>query len=162
MSSINGKRAMRIGVLSDTHTSGLSPEVLKKLKGLNLDLIIHCGDYTDINVVHQLRALGNFCGVVGNMDPSEIRSILKEKEIIEAEGKKIGIIHGYGLFFTDKKLEGRFKEEKIDLFLYGHTHRLRTEKKKDIYYLNPGPFSKSMLVISLEKDADIDVEIVTF
>ncbi|MGQ9570147.1 MAG: metallophosphoesterase family protein [Thermodesulfovibrionales bacterium] len=52
---------MRIGVISDTHTSGLSSDLLEKLKALNLDLIIHCGDYTDINVIHQLKALGNFC-----------------------------------------------------------------------------------------------------
>lgn len=153
---------MRIGVLSDTHASSLYPEVLEKLKGLNLDLIIHCGDYTDINVVHQLKALGNFCGVAGNMDPSEIRYILKEKEIIEVEGRRIGIFHGYGLFFTDRKLENIFKGEKIDIYIHGHTHRLRKEKKKDIYYLNPGPFPKSMLIVSLGKDKEIEVEIVRF
>lgn len=153
---------MRIGVLSDTHTSSLSHEVLERLKGLNLDLIIHCGDYADINVIHQLKALGNFCGVAGNMDPPEIRKTLKEKEIIEVEGKRIGVIHGYGLFFIDKKLEDKFKGEKIDLYLHGHTHRLRREKKKGVYYLNPGPFPKSMLIISLEKGKEIEVEIVRF
>jgi hypothetical protein len=151
---------MRIGVLSDTHTSSLSPEILEKLKGLNLDLIIHCGDYTDINVVHQLKTLGNFCGVAGNMDPPAIRHILKEKEIIEVEGKRIGIFHGYGLFLTDKKLENAFKGERIDLYLHGHTHRLRKEKKKDIYYLNPGPFPKSMLIINLERGKEIKLEVV--
>jgi putative phosphoesterase len=153
---------MRIGVLSDTHASSLPPDVLEKLRGLNLDLIIHCGDYTDINVVHQLRALGNFCGVAGNMDPSAIRNLLKEKEIIEVEGKRIGVFHGYGLFLTDKKLEDKFKGEKIDLYIHGHTHRLRKEKKKDIYYLNPGPFPKSMLVINIEKDKEIEIEILSF
>jgi len=58
---------MKIGVLSDSHVSILSTDKLEKLRGLNLDLIIHCGDYTGIEVVHQLEALGNFCGVAGNM-----------------------------------------------------------------------------------------------
>jgi uncharacterized protein len=153
---------MRIGVISDTHSSALSNELIEKLKGLNLDLIIHCGDYTDINVVHQLRALGNFCGVAGNMDPPSIREILKEKEIIEVEGKRIGVFHGHGLFFMDRKLENKFKGEKIDIYLHGHTHRLRNEKKKDIYFLNPGPFPKSMLIVNLEKSREIEVEVVRF
>ena len=153
---------MRIGVLSDTHTSSLSPYILERLKSLNLDLIIHCGDYNGMNVIHQLKTLGDFCGVAGNMDPPAIRELLKEKEIIEVEGKRIGIFHGHGLFFTDTRLENRFKGEKIDLYLHGHTHRVRNEKKKGFYYLNPGPFPKSMLIISLEKGKEIDVEIVRF
>jgi hypothetical protein len=103
--------------------------------------------------------MGNFCGVAGNMDPPEIREILKEKEIIEAEGRKIGIFHRYGLFFTDRKLENIFKGEEIDIYLYGHTHRLRKERKGDVYYLNPGPFPKSMLIVNLEKGKEIEVEI---
>jgi len=150
---------MRIGVLSDTHASGLSPGVIEKLKGLNLNLIIHCGDYTHINVVHQLKALANFYGVAGNMDPPEIREILKEKEIIEVEGRKIGIFHRYGLFFTDRKLENIFKDEEIDIYLHGHTHRLRKERKGNVYYLNPGPFPKSMFIVSLEKDKEIEVDV---
>lgn len=102
-------------MLSDTHTSGLPPDMLERLKSLNLDLIIHCGDYTGINVVHQLKKLGDFCGVAGNMDPPAIRELLKEKEIIEVEGKKIGIFHGHGLFFSDKRLENKFKGKKIDI-----------------------------------------------
>jgi putative phosphoesterase len=153
---------MRIGVLSDTHTSSLSHDVLEKLRSLNLDLIIHCGDYTDIHVMHQLKSLGNFCGVVGNMDSPEIKAILKEKEIIDVEGKRIGIFHGHGLFFANKKLENKFKGEKIDIYCYGHTHRMKKEKKNGIYYLNPGPFRESMLIVNLGKDKEIEVEVVRF
>jgi putative phosphoesterase len=149
---------MKISILSDTHVSKLSPELVEKLKNLNLDLIIHCGDYTDVNVVHQLQALGNFCGVAGNMDSPEIKNILREKEVIEVEGKRIGIGHRYGGFFADRKLENKFQGEKIDIFIHGHTHQLRNEKKGDIYYLNPGPFPKSMLIINLEKDKEIEIE----
>jgi putative phosphoesterase len=149
---------MKIGILSDTHVSSLSSEVIQRLKSLNLDLIIHCGDYTGIDVIHQLKALGKFCGVAGNMDPPEIRNILKEKEVIEVEGKRIGVIHKHGLFFSDRKMENRFQGEKIDIFIHGHTHILRKEKKGDVYYLNPGPFPRSMLIINLEKDKKMEVE----
>jgi len=149
---------MKIGVLSDTHISSLSPEAIEKLKSLNLDLIIHCGDFTGVNVVYQLRALGKFYGVAGNMDPASIKNILQEKEIIEAEGKKIGVIHKHGLLFSDRKMENRFQGEKIDIFIHGHTHQLRQERKGDVYYLNPGSFPESMLIINLEKDKEIGIE----
>lgn len=150
---------MRIGVISDSHFLSLPAELIKKLTDLNLDLIIHCGDYTDINVIQQLRGICNFCGVAGNMDDLPIKKSLQEREIIEVEGKRIGIFHGYG-FFRDEILENEFKGEKIDIYIHGHTHRLRNEKKGDIYFLNPGPFPKSMLIINIVKDKEIEVEVV--
>jgi putative phosphoesterase len=149
---------MKVGVLSDTHVSNLSSEVIERLKNLNLDLIIHCGDYTGIDVIHQLQALGTFCGVAGNMDSPEIKNILREKEVIEAEGKRIAVVHRHGLVFGDRKMKNRFQGEKIDIFIHGHTHQLRNEKKGDVYYLNPGPFPKSMLIINLEKGKEIEIE----
>jgi putative phosphoesterase len=148
---------LRVGVLSDSHVTSLSPERLERLKGLNLDLIIHCGDYTGIDVVHQLQSLGSFCGVAGNMDPAEIRTQLKEKELIEVEGRRFAIFHGHGGFFLDKRLKSQFKGKKIDIYVHGHTHHLRKEKKGDIYYLNPGRFP-SMLIINIEKGKEIDIE----
>jgi len=73
------------------------------------------------------------------------------------EGKRIGIVHRYGGFFADRKLENRFQGEQIDMFIHGHTHQLRNEKKGEVYYLNPGPFPKSMLIINLEKGEEIEI-----
>jgi len=156
---------MRVGVLSDSHVTSLSPELLEKLRGLNLDLIIHCGDYTGIDVVHQLQSLGNFCGVAGNMDSMDIRKQLNEKELIEVEGKRCAIFHGHGTFFIDKGfidkgLKSQFKGNKIDVYIHGHTHRLRKEKKGGVYYVNPGRFP-SMLIINLERGKEIDIETMT-
>jgi putative phosphoesterase len=151
---------MKVGVLSDSHVTSLSPELLEKLRGLNLDLIIHCGDYTGIDVVHQLQSLGNFCGVAGNMDLMDIRTQLNEKELIEVEGRRFAIFHGHGMFFLDKGLKNQFKGKKIDVYIHGHTHRLRKEKKRGVYYLNPGRFP-SMLIVNLERGKDIDIETMT-
>ncbi len=152
---------MRIGLLSDSHKNELSEDDLRKLKELNMNLIVHCGDFTEIRVVEQLQDLGKFLGVAGNMDSLEIKRILKEKETLEVEGKRIAITHGYG-FFTDHKLEEIFKGEEIDIFFYGHTHSLRREMRKGIYYLNPGPFRKSMLLVTIEKEKDLSAEVIRF
>lgn len=147
-------------MLSDSHVTSLSPELLEKLRRLNLDLILHCGDYTGINVVRQLQSMGNFCGVAGNMDSMEIKKQLKEKELIEVEGRRFAIYHGHETIFLDKGLKNKFKGKKIDVYVHGHTHRLRKEKKGGVYYLNPGRFP-SILVINLEKGKEIDIETVT-
>lgn len=147
-------------MLSDSHAASLSHEQVEKLRGLNLDLIIHCGDYTGINVVRQLQSLGKFCGVAGNMDSMDIRTQLNEKELIEVEGRQFAIFHGHGTFFLDKKLKNKFKDKKIDIYVHGHTHRLRKEKKGNVYYLNPGRFP-SMLIINLEKGQEIEIETMT-
>jgi hypothetical protein len=104
---------MKIGVLSDTHVSSLSSEVIERLKSLNLDLTIHCGDYTDVNVVHQLQALGNFCGVAGNMDSPEIKNILTEKEVIEVEGERIGVVLGMGCSLVIERWKTNFKGKRL-------------------------------------------------
>ena len=148
---------MKIGVLSDTHTSNLSFDVIEKLKKLSLDLIIHCGDYTNIDVVHQLQSLGNFCGVAGNMDSGELRKLLRDKEVLEVEGKRIAVCHGHALNFLDRMLEKKFPGKKIDIYIHGHTHRLRNEKKNNVYYLNPGRFP-SMLILDIRVDQDISVK----
>lgn len=152
---------MRIGVLSDTHVRELSNKLIETLRSLNLDLIIHCGDFTGKKVIEQLTKIGKFIGVAGNMDPPEIHRILKKKEITEIDGKRIGVFHGYGLF-TDERLVNEFKGEKIDLFLYGHTHQLRKETKEGVHYLNPGALGKSMIVITIEKNKDINARIIEF
>jgi putative phosphoesterase len=157
---VSEKGVMRVGVLSDSHVTSLAPELLEKLRVLNLDLIIHCGDYTGIDVVHQLQSLGKFCGVAGNMDSMAIRTQLKEKEIIEVEGRRFAIFHGHGTFFLDKGLKKQFKGKKIDVYIHGHTHHLRKEKKEGVYYVNPGRFP-SMLIINLERGKEIDIETMT-
>jgi putative phosphoesterase len=153
---------MRIGVISDTHMVHLPDEAITKLKAYRFDLIVHCGDYTGLDVVQQLKAMGNFCGVAGNMDSAIIWRLLNEKEIIEAEGKRIGIFHGHGLFIADQALEKVFQGEKIDIYFHGHTHQLRYEKKDNIYYLNPGSFNRSMLIVNLEAEKDIEIEKIRF
>ncbi len=150
---------MRIGVLSDTHSRELPTHLIETLQGLNLDLIIHCGDYTGKKVVEQLNATRKFVGVAGNMDPPEIHQILKKKEILEVEGKRVGIFHGYG-FFTDEKLINEFKNEAIDLYVYGHTHELRKEIKGGVYYINPGAYGKSIIVINIDKQKGITLEVI--
>ena len=66
---------MLIGVLSDTHASGIEQLPEKLVESLReVDLIIHLGDFTGKGLLSDLRGLGDFRGVSGNMDSPAVRA----------------------------------------------------------------------------------------
>ena len=133
---------MRIGVISDTHIPDISkniPEtILEDFK--KTDMIIHVGDLVDLSVLDILRrSCPNVKAVYGNMDPFEVRKKLPEKEIIKVGNKKIGVTHGYG--HPDKLQDivtEIFKEDDVNLIIFGHSHKDMNEKIGNIIYFNPG------------------------
>jgi hypothetical protein len=133
---------MKIGVISDTHIpdrAKVIPQViLDEFK--KVDMVIHAGDFVDLSV---LKALRDVCpdlrAVWGNMDPYEIRKRLSEKEIIKVANYEIGVTHGYG--HPDKLIDLMakiFKDDRVDLIIFGHSHKPVNEKKDNILYFNPG------------------------
>ena len=133
---------MKIGVISDTHIpdrAKVIPQViLDEFK--KVDMIIHAGDLIDLSVLRALRsACTDVRAVWGNMDPYEIRKKLTEKEIIKVANYKIGLTHGYG--HPDKLIDLMteiFKDDNVDLIIFGHSHKPVSEMKDNIFYFNPG------------------------
>ncbi|MHC1566601.1 MAG: metallophosphoesterase family protein [Candidatus Syntropharchaeia archaeon] len=131
---------MRIGVISDTHLirkeDKLPEPVIDRLR--EVDLIVHCGDFEEVFALEEIKRIGpRVEAVCGNMDSAELKRILPKKKTIEAGGKKIGIIHGYG---SPDGLEERIRSEfgDVDAILYGHSHIPRNEVIKGILFFNPG------------------------
>jgi hypothetical protein len=113
---------MRIAVLSDTHASSLDdlpPRLLAALAGV--DMVLHLGDYANMEVVDGLRRLHHFEGIHGNMDSAGVKQSLPEQRVVEVEGKRIGT---------------RFPA--VDAVLYGHTHRSSNGMDGDVLVFNPG------------------------
>ncbi len=85
---------VRIVVIGDTHILDFNELPQKMLNAiLSADWVIHVGDYTSKEVLNGFIKLkgSQFVGVYGNADPLSIRNQVLEKEIIEVNGKKIGI-----------------------------------------------------------------------
>jgi putative phosphoesterase len=133
---------MKICVISDTHArriDDLPPALITIMK--EADAIIHLGDFDKIELVHELKQLGNFYGVTGNHDFARIRAELPETDILEIDGRKLGLVHGNGSpkrNGLERELKARFKEEKLDAILYGHTHITRNEAVDGTLFFNPG------------------------
>ena len=128
---------MKIGVVSDTHSHIVPQQILDDFK--NVDLIVHAGDFcstADLKIFSKIKEVR---AVFGNMDGLEIRRILPERDIFEADGLKIGLYHGHGS--SEKILDfvkTEFKRDKVDIVIFGHSHQPFNEEINNVLYFNPG------------------------
>jgi uncharacterized protein len=133
-------KIVRIGVLSDTHIHKLKDtpgSLLDFLKAF--DLVIHLGDFVSPELVEYFKSFNNFYGIAGNHDPHTVKAILPRNDVVEVNGKRLGLLHGYWFpLFGQRRSLARFKKEKVDAILYGHTHVIRNEKVNNILFFNPG------------------------
>jgi uncharacterized protein len=134
---------MKIGVLSDTHLTGITENFKETIKRAfdGVDMIIHAGDMTGINVFNYLSNW-ELKAVRGNMDDFDLYNLLPEKRIENIMGKKIGIIHGKGPPNGIENLVLR-EFQNVDLIIFGHSHIPLETKKADILLFNPGSYRRS-------------------
>src|SRR4030042_223061 len=159
---------MKVCVISDTHAhhvSELPPALISVLR--KADIIVHLGDYDTIELVNELKKLGNFWGVTGNHDFAKIRAVLPATDVLEVNGKRLGLVHGHGSSMPrglQKGLRARFNGQKIDAILYGHTHVTRSRMVEDVLYFNPGSaagrfpaYRKSYGVLTVNGDIKAEI-----
>jgi putative phosphoesterase len=140
---------MRIGVLSDSHVASFDQLNNRLITALaEVDLIVHAGDFVAKDVLDGLKQMGEVMAVRGNMDSDEIKGILPEKELLEIEGRKIGIIHGWGSpYGIDERVGNAFSE--VDIIIYGHSHYPQNETKNGVFFFNPGPARNSFGILTI-------------
>ena len=133
---------MKIGIISDTHipdrAAKIPDKVLEAFK--EVELILHAGDLVDSDVLENLKSVCKEVRAVrGNMDHPHVQQALPEKQIIEIEGHRIGLIHGYGAPNRLIELVTKvFEKDKVDIIVFGHSHSPTNEKKGKVLYFNPG------------------------
>ncbi len=154
---------MKLIVISDTHipqkSKTLPNKIIEEIK--NADAVIHAGDFTSYDFYEQLKFISKqLYAVKGNMDDRDITNFLPNKLIIKIEEKTIGIMHGFGPpHGLEEYLLKNFEKDKIDILIYGHSHKSIWKKKDSIYILNPGSptdyvFTKEQTyaVLNIEKE----------
>ena len=143
---------MRIGVVSDTHATSLAEVPERIVRTLaEVDLIIHAGDFVTKDVLDGLKRLGEVKAVRGNMDSEELKRILPEKELLVIEGRRIGVIHGWGApDGIDDRVGKMFKD--VDIIVYGHSHYSQNEVKRGILFFNPGRARNSFGILTVGKE----------
>ena len=158
---------MLIGLISDTHIPDRARELPEKVltSFKDVDLIIHAGDLTTIKVVEELEKIAPVMAVQGNMDRMAGLN-LPPARTFEAEGLKIGIVHGEVYPRADtQQLLYLAKQLGVDILVSGHSHQPKIEQVEDVLLLNPGspvvPRLADRTVMLLEiNDKNVDVEII--
>ena len=158
---------MLIGLISDTHIPDRAKEIPKKVLEAfsDVDLILHAGDLTSINVIDELSEIAPVLAIQGNMDRAT-GIILPATETIEIEGLTVGIAHGEVYPRGDtQQLVYIAKELGADILVTGHSHQPKIEQTDGVLLLNPGspvvPRLADRTVMLLEiNNKEVDVEIV--
>jgi len=146
---------MRIAVLADTHVNTLEHLPRKIIDAVStVDLIIHAGDFTDVQVLRELKQLRGVKAVQGNMDSMELKTVLPVKEIVEIENKRIGITHGSGRpWGIEERVRKMFESDRIDIIVYGHSHQSQNKVINDILLFNPGKATDSFGILTIDGEA---------
>jgi len=146
---------MKIAVLADTHVNTLEYLPKKIIDAISsVDLIIHAGDFTDVQVLEELKQLREVKAVHGNMDSIELKTTLPVKEIVEIESKRIGITHGSGSpWGIEERVKKMFESERIDIIIYGHSHQSQNTVINNLLFFNPGKATDSFGILTIDGEA---------
>jgi putative phosphoesterase len=160
-----------IGILSDTHDClPLIDKAVKKFNEMNVELVLHAGDYIAPFVDSHFKPLkAPLIGVLGNNDGE--KKLLKQKfaeigadirgdfAFENIDGLRIGMLHG-----DDAELVRAFLElESLDVLVSGHTHVAKTYRKGRTLVINPGEacgYLTEKATIAIFDTASLDVQIV--
>ena len=133
---------MLIAVISDTHmprgARRLPDACVERIAAA--DLLLHAGDFSTLQVLRDLEAIGPpVVGVHGNVDSADIRRRLPAERVVEAEGARIAMVHDAGLRAGRlERMRGRFGD-RADVVVFGHSHLPLHEQAPDGFQiLNPG------------------------
>jgi putative phosphoesterase len=132
---MNQRRAIRIGVIADTH--GLfDPAIRRHFRGV--DHILHAGDIGDRSVIEQLEQIAPVTAVSGNVDDDE-QSGFPRQIVVRRNGKKIAVCH---VLYEKGKLTQEAKawldRERPDICVFGHSHCSTIEQYGPTLLFNPG------------------------
>ena len=137
---------MKIGVLSDTHSTQPTDALIRVARGAFSDvpLILHAGDLTSMAVL-DVFSDKQVVAVCGNKDRGPITDSLPKQQILHINGYRIGLVHGWG---SSKGMEERVMScfDDVHCIVYGHTHKGTNCIRSGILLFNPGSFSGTRLL----------------
>ncbi len=136
---------MKIGVVSDTHNNLKNIELIIKIfNDEKVPLVIHTGDIANANSLEQFSKLNSeFIGVYGNNDRNELgikEVALKNNFHFQEPPRKLSIFNREIAIFHEPESIEEFllKNKKINVVLYGHTHRYENDTRNGVLFFNPG------------------------
>ena len=133
---------MVIAVISDTHLPRggrrLPDACVERIAAA--DLLLHAGDFSTLEVLRELEAIGPpVAGVHGNVDSAELRRVLPPERVVEADGARIAVLHDAGPRAGRLERMKRRFGDRAEIVVFGHSHLPLHEQAPDGFQIfNPG------------------------
>jgi len=136
---------MLIGVVSDTHNNNKNiDKIIELFNTEGVELVIHTGDIANAKSLEQFTKLDcKLEGVYGNNDRNEPRL----KEVAQRNNfkfqeppRRLSLLDREIVIFHEPDNIEQFLSEnkKVNIVLYGHTHRYENNTKNEVLFFNPG------------------------
>jgi putative phosphoesterase len=137
---------MLIGIISDTHDNLIKiREAVNKLNELNVELVLHAGDFVSPFTIKEFQKLkSKMITVFGNNDGD--KNLLTQKliqinaivnnyfAVLNLDGLKAFLTHGN----DERAINDIIKANLFDLLIRGHTHKKEVRKEGKTLIINPG------------------------
>ena len=153
---------MKVLIVSDTH--GRNSGYLDLLEQIEkMDMVIHCGDVEGSEYLISESAGCKTVIVQGNND---YFSDLPREAVVKLGKYKALVTHGHPYYVNMgyEHLVREAKKRKMDMVIYGHTHRPVITEENGIKVLNPGSLTyprqadRKYTYIIMEIDENGEVE----
>lgn len=145
----------RIIALSDTHLGKEELPLALVDLAKSADLLLHAGDFVSREAYSALADLGRLEAVRGNADSPELKKLLPERQVIEVEGVRIGLVHmashAAGLLGAGMMA----REMDVRVLVFGHLHRPLVERGERLLICPGSPTQPRMSAPSV---AELDIE----
>jgi putative phosphoesterase len=132
--------ATRVLLVADTHVPKRARHLPRELlrAAAEVDLIVHAGDWVEVDVLDELSGVGPVLGVWGNNDGAALRARLPEVARADIDGVCLAVIHETGpAAGREKRMDAAFPD--ADLVVFGHSHiPWDTVTPRGLRLLNPG------------------------
>jgi len=149
------ERALRVGLVADTHVPSSIPKLPSSLRTAfaRVDRILHAGDLTMLAVLDELEEIAPTTAVLGNCDPPEVARRLPAYETLAIGAHTIGVHHGHQRHALQNQYIGSsYAAPEFDLFyqamatqlpecdviVFGHFHSPVVREWRGILFVNPG------------------------
>jgi uncharacterized protein len=129
---------MRIGVISDTHDF-LDPRIPRLFVGV--EHILHAGDIGRPSIVLELEQVAPVTAVAGNTDDPGYH--YRPMQAVELAGREFIVQHIVNPHAPPETIRDLLARERLDVMVFGHTHKPFCQSIGGTLFFNPGYAGKS-------------------
>lgn len=161
---------MKILIVSDTHRrDGNLQAVISE--NAPFDMLIHLGDAegSEDRILAWCKEQNEACQVHMILGNNDFFSHLEREKEIAIGARRVFLTHGhlYSVSVGTERLVDEARDRKVQIVMFGHTHKPCLDIRKDVTVLNPGSLSfprqegrrPSYMVMELDGDEEPRYEI---